>query len=199
MLVVVLQNSNMKKISNMFKKLSLMKFDLTFDPKEFDNYCKELFKTFVNLPFRSGFESFLAEAGLKDKLSISELFFYLKRMRQIHPLSITKEEFQLAMTEINLRSQENNLFGTIAGQKNNLSLKISAGIKAGIIDFRIDLFKMDDYRCVSREEIKQYLQEKKVTHFLLSVIDRNHFERCTPMTETPKSCSTNWILTSLTR
>lgn len=145
----------------MFKKLSLMKFDTDFDAREFDNYCRELFKTFVHLPFRSGFESFLAEAGLKDKLSISELFFYLKRMRQIHPLSITKEEFQVAMLDIGKRAKE-NLFGETSKTKNNLVKRISDSIKAGQLDFREELFHGDERRYVTSDIIKHFLETKKL-------------------------------------
>ena len=160
---VMVQNSSRKKIMSLIRKITLSKFDESFDKKTITNLLKELFHEFIQLPFRAAFEGFLNANDLKTQLSISELYYYLKKFKQIHPLSITKDEFHYEVQEFYRKS--NKLLLT---EKKNMTLlmkNICESIKYGIINFKLDLFTTDNQRIatINRDEFKNYLNQKNVS------------------------------------
>lgn len=157
---VFIQNNDLKKIVSLFKRVSLMKFS----PQEKSDLAadiKELFNLFTSLPLRLSFEKFLGETGLKKQLSIPELFYYLKKFRQIHPLSVTKTEFNRVLQDVNKRLKK-----TIFSEKktlNPLIESISTQIKSGKIDFKNDLYKNQKQGFVTRDELTDYIEKLGVT------------------------------------
>ena len=166
---VKLQNNSIKKIMSLLRKISLSKFDSNFDQKMLTNLSTELLNQFIELPFRTIFEGFLAVTGLRHQLSTSELYYYLKRFKQIHPLSITKEEFSYEVQEIYRKS--NKLLLTDGKRMTTLIKSMSELIKYGLMNFKSDLFIVNNQKIetINRDKFKSYLHQKHVHIIMISI------------------------------
>lgn len=152
---VFIQGNDLKRIVNLFKSISLLKFS-NQEGKSLNTDIKELFKAFTSLPLRVSFEKFVSEAGSHKQLSIPELFYYLKRFRQIHPLNTTKSEFYRMIEDVNSRVKK-----TVFSEKkaiNPLIEEISKAIKAGKVDFKADLFNNQKSGFITRERLVEYIK-----------------------------------------
>ena len=156
---VFMQNNDLKKIVSLFKRACLLKFS-PIENGDVHKDVKELFRIFTDLPLRVSFDKFISEAGLQKQLSIPEIFYYLKRFRQIHPLNITKSEFYRLVEDVNTKVKK-----TVFSEKkikNPLIEGISNAIKNGDIDFKDELYKGKKEALITRDELVNYLKSKKL-------------------------------------
>ena len=152
---IFIQENDLKKIVSLFKKVSLLKFSPT-EKGNLQEDVKELFKVFTSLPLRVSFDKFISEAGLQKQLSIPEIFYYLKKFRQIHPLNITKSEFFRIVEDVNTSVKK-----TILSEKktlNPLIEDISKAIKTGKVDFKEDLFNGQKKGVITRDQLVTYIE-----------------------------------------
>ena len=158
---VFMQDNDLKKIVNLFKRACLLKFSSTENGDIYKD-VKELFSIFTNLPLRVSFDKFISEAGLQKQLSIPEIFYYLKKFRQIHPLNITKSEFYRLVEDVNKKVKK-----TVFSEKkttNPMIESISKAIKNGEIDFKDELYKGKKQALIARDELVNYLKSKNLDY-----------------------------------
>ena len=171
---LIVQQQELKKIIRLLKRISLKKFD---DDKNYilQDDVKLLFNLFLNLPLRVNFQQFLTETVEKENFFASELFYHLKKFHHLHPLSMTKEEFNNLLSEI---SKKSKIYFIEGGSKRNNQLEnmIAEKIKRTGFDFKSEFYDFSEKEIVSKQIFKKILEKNFVKHkYIIFIVYLKYF------------------------
>jgi hypothetical protein len=148
------------RMGRFVREALLLRFDIEDTVESTRAYNKkiaQIFETCVNLPIRPGKSG--NDSRYRTNLQATEVFFYLKRLFAMHPLSTTKTQFNNYLADIKKKSDKYLLLNTLK-LSNVLLTNISGGIREDGLDFRNDLEVKEGF--VTRDEFKAFLQKKAI-------------------------------------
>ncbi|EAR94381.2 EF hand protein (macronuclear) [Tetrahymena thermophila SB210] len=149
-----LQQAALKKMIHLLKKISLTRFD---DLQKYvvDEDVETLFQVFIKLPSRQAFSAFMSDYDVKNKITANELFYYLKKFNNLHPLNIQRDKFFDLCKQFKSRSKK-GLFNTNSSDQNDLEKQISHQIRKKGLNFYDEFSKASS---AEYEEAKGLTQE----------------------------------------